>query len=250
MPKISFEESNSYQSGGGFFGLQDDGDTAQVNFLVDNEGDIEVYAVHRIQDGNSTVVVNCLREPGAPISDCPLCQAKHGVTIGVYIKLIHDGSLKIWNRGKTFYDRIKNLCRRYKPLSAHLIEIERVGKKGDTNTSYDFYDIAEGFDKSVKSKDDLLADFSNEEIEKIEVFGNVIKDYSYEQLENYLNTGVLSDEAEVKVTRRNRKYVAPTENKERPIPSNNRRTVRKPITQIPEQSESLDDVVDEDEEVY
>ena len=206
MPKITFEESEQYNQGGSFFGLSDDGDTAQVNFLIDNERDIEVYATHKIDVDGSQQTVNCLREPGAPINDCPLCSAKHGVSIGVYVKLLHDGKLKIWTRGKRFYERIKNLCRRYKPLASHLIEIERSGKKGDQNTTYDFYDIADGFDKSIKSKDDLLADFSDEEIKSIEIFGNIIKDYSFEQLEEYLDTGTISQDGEKKVVRRNRKY--------------------------------------------
>ena len=206
MPKITIEESEQYNQGSSFFGLADDGDTAQVNFLIDNERDIEVYATHKIEVDGSQQTVNCLREPGAPINDCPLCSAKHGVSIGVYVKLLHDGKLKIWNRGKRFYERIKNLCRRYKPLASHLIEIERSGKKGDQNTTYDFYDIADGFDKSIKSKDDLLADFSDEEIKSIEIFGNIIKDYSFEQLEEYLDTGTISQDGEKKVVRRNRKY--------------------------------------------
>ena len=38
MPKITFEESEQYNQGGSFFGLSDDGDTAQVNFLLTMSG--------------------------------------------------------------------------------------------------------------------------------------------------------------------------------------------------------------------
>lgn len=253
MPKITFEESEQYNQGSSFFGLADDGDTAQVNFLIDNERDIEVYATHKIEVDGSQQTVNCLREPGAPINDCPLCSAKHGVSIGVYVKLLHDGKLKIWTRGKRFYERIKNLCRRYKPLASHLIEIERSGKKGDQNTTYDFYDIADGFDKSIKSKDDLLADFSDEEIKSIEIFGNIIKDYSFEQLEEYLDTGTISQEGDKQVVRRNRKYDRDATGE---APQVERRVAKKrnidgdDATPPKKTRESIASDTDEEEEVY
>lgn len=196
MPKINFNEAESYSSGGSFFGLSDDGKVAQVQFLIDNEDDIEVYATHKVEVSGKTVTVNCLREPGASIDDCPLCKAKHGVSVGVYVRLIHDNRIKIWSRGKTFYQKFANLVRRYKPLSSHTIEIERVGKSGDPSTSYDFYDIDTV--KNVKNKNDLLKDFSDDEIKQSEIFGNYVKDYSYEQLENYLDSGNLGDDAPVR----------------------------------------------------
>lgn len=247
MPKITFEESEKYRSGGSFFGLQDNGDVAQVQFLIDNERDIEVYATHRVDTGNGVQTVNCLREPGASMSDCPLCQAKHGVSIGVYVKLLHEGKLLVWSRGKSMYDKFKNLCRRFKPLASHVIEIERNGKKGDVNTSYDFYDIETV--KNVKSKDDILADFSKEEIASVEILGNVIKDYTFEQLEDFLRTGSFENgDGENQVKRRNRKY---EEVKER---GTSQRNVRKPIMQDTDDSDDEEtpraSINNEDEEVY
>lgn len=244
MPKITFEESEKYRSGGSYFGLSDNGDTAQVQFLIDNERDIEVYATHKIETKDGMKTVNCLREPGAPISDCPLCQTKHSVSIGVYVKLLHEGKLEIWNRGKSMYEKFKNLARRFKPLSSHVIEIERVGKKGDVNTSYDFYDIETL--KNIKSKEDILADFSKEDIDAVEIFGNIIKDYTFEQLEDFLRTGSFDTGEESQVRRRNRKY----EEVRNSEPA--RRNVRKPIMkgEPDSQDEDFDNSENEVEEVY
>lgn len=193
MAKIQFEDANFYQTttGYSFFNLADNGDTAKVQFLLDDQRDIEVYANHRIETSNGFKVVNCLRNPNDPISNCPLCAVRHKIEIQLYLKLIDktDNMLKIWTRGKTFYDKIATLSRRYKPLASHIFEIERIGKKGDMKTTYDFYEI--GQDSNIKSKDDLLKNYTRDEINALNILGSIILDLTYEELEYYVKNGDL-----------------------------------------------------------
>lgn len=189
MPRINFNDSGSYAGSSNYFSLSDNGDKADINLLIDKEEDIEIYAVHTIETKDGQTTVNCLREPSGTIDDCPLCAAKNRPYIQLYLKLINEGQIKIWTRGKTFYDKIKSLLRRYKPLSATTFEIEREGKKGDPKTTYGFYEV-ETLD-GLKNKEAVLNHFGLEDT--VNILGDYVKDYSYEDLCDFLDYGTLPD---------------------------------------------------------
>ena len=70
----------------------------------------------------------------------------------------------------SFFNKLASLCTRYNPLVGTLFEVERIGKKGDTNTTYETYPLqsdnaiiedfpeikAEDITYQVKSYDDLI----------------------------------------------------------------------------------------------
>ena len=76
MARFSYEEAENYGGNGGhgFFALQNDGDVARVRFMYNKLEDIEGYAVHQIELNGKKRYVNCLREYGHPVDDCPLCK--------------------------------------------------------------------------------------------------------------------------------------------------------------------------------
>jgi hypothetical protein len=89
---------------------------------------------------------------------------------------------KIWTRGRTFFQKLSSLCSRYNPLVATPFEVERVGKKGDTSTTYETY--------PMQTDNAIIEDFP-----EIKAEGTCFQVKSYDELVNYLQTGTFGDEA-------------------------------------------------------
>lgn len=181
--KISLQNSGKYSSGStnDFFTLENDGDIAQVRFLYEEPdgGDIDYYVVHEVEIDGKKRYVACLaidEEGGVHTEDCPLCQAGYKrvekLFLQVYVE--SEDKVKTWDRGKTFVPKILTYINRYGSLVAQPIEIERHGKKGDTNTSYDLFPL----EKDNKT----VADFP----EKQELLGTFILDLSAEDCDAIL----------------------------------------------------------------
>lgn len=165
-----------------FFALKNDKDVATVRFMYNNVDDIEGYAVHQIElpDGKKRYV-SCLRSYNEPVDHCPLCAAGFRVLAKLYVPLydVDADEVKLWERGKTFYSKLSSLCARYKPLVGGTFEIERNGKPGDTKTSYEVYPVA--------TDETTLTDLP----EVPDPVGTIILDKSFEELQDYIETGNL-----------------------------------------------------------
>ena len=172
MARFSFDEADNYGGGtSSFFSLKDDGDVAVIRFLYNDINDVEGVSVHQVTVDGRTIDVECLRAYNEPISKCPLCEANYKVIGRLYIPVYDEDAKesKIWTRGKSYFGELSSLCSRYNPLVATPIELERIGKKGDTNTKYqpfprqsdnakieDFPEIkAEGLTFQVKTADEM-----------------------------------------------------------------------------------------------
>jgi len=188
MGRFSVHEADNYggQGGGGFFSLKNDKDVATVRFMYNTIDDVDGFAVHEIEVDGRKRYVNCLREYTQPVDDCPLCAAKQRVLAKVFVHVYDEETqeLKIWDRGKTFFSKISSLCARYNPLVSTPFEIERNGKKGDTNTTYETYALA--------TDDVTLEDLP----EVPELLGTLILDKTYEELEFYLDNGYFEEDIE------------------------------------------------------
>lgn len=185
MGRFGVNEADNYGGNGGsmFFALKDDGDVARVRFMYNSMDDVEGYAVHEVEVDGKRKHVNCLRAYNEPKSKCPFCEAGNFQRAKLYVPIydVDDGEVKIWERGKNFFQKMSALCARYSsadtPLVAHTFEIERHGKKGDTGTSYEVFEV--GHD------DTRLEDLP----EIPSVVGNVILDKSADEMREYLATG-------------------------------------------------------------
>ena len=124
----------------GFFHLANDKDSAVVRFLYEGEEDLDWFIVHRVDIGGKKRYVQCTEEP-----DCPLCVAGDKPKVRLFVQLVDysDGEqLKVWDRGKTTISNILGLIDKYadkEPFWRRRFEIERHGKKGDTNTTYMYF---------------------------------------------------------------------------------------------------------------
>lgn len=184
MARFSFSEAENYGAQkSNYFNLKDDGDTAKIRFLINDINDLEGVAVHEIQVGDKKIDVECLRAYNEPIDNCPLCAANYKQNAKLFIPIYDMGSKesKIWTRGRTFFNKLSSLCTRYNPLVATPFEIERVGKKGDTNTTYETY--------PMQSDNARIEDFP-----EISAEGTCFQTKTYEELEKYLQTGMFETE--------------------------------------------------------
>ena len=109
MARIRPEDADKYQNTGGeFFTLKDDKDTAVVYFMAETVEDLDIYVIHKVDEGDKTRNVNCLRLAGEPVDTCPLCAAGMKPEVRVFVQLydINEDKVKIWDRGKTFLQMI------------------------------------------------------------------------------------------------------------------------------------------------
>ena len=195
MGRFNYQDSDNYgNSSSNFFSLKDDGDVARVRFMYNDLKDVVGYAVHEIEvDGNKRYV-NCLRSYNEPKSKCPCCANDYMQKAKIYVPLynVDTKEVQLWERGKKFLGKLQSICTRYarqdSPLVNHIFEIERNGKKGDQQTTYEVYEVG--------SDDTTLQDLP----EVIEPLGNVILDKSYDELDSYVRTGSPSASSVITIT--------------------------------------------------
>ena len=156
VPKISIKDAGKYASSaaGDYFSLKDDGDIARVRFLYEEEdgSDLDYYLVHQIEvDGvKKYVACNAIGEDGRLHTDrCPLCMANYKRMERLFLQMCYDGDsahndedkILVWERGKNFVGKIQTYINRLGSLFAQPVEIERHGKAGDTNTTYELFPL-------------------------------------------------------------------------------------------------------------
>lgn len=182
MARFGISDADKYGNNGntaGYFKLSNDKDTAHVRFLFDGIEDVEGLAIHQVEIGGKKRYVNCLREYGQPISDCPMCAANIYSTAKYFIPMVNvdSGDIVVWERGKKFGQKLSSMCARYPHLVSHVFEIERNGKTGDKETTYEVYEV--GHDEDV----------SLEDFELPEVLGTMVLDKTAEDMNYYLQNG-------------------------------------------------------------
>lgn len=220
MGRFRYDEVDKYggQGGAGYFSLKNDKDVARVRFMYNGIDDVEGYAVHQVEVGDKKRYVNCLREYNEPLEKCPFCAAKKFQTAKLFIPIynVDEDKVQIWERGKKFFSKISSICARYPNLVSHEFEIERNGKKGETSTTYELYEVA---------KDDTtLEDLP--ELPKI--VGGLVLDKSEEDMAFYVENGYFPPEDDDEPVRRrsNRR----DEEEDVPFEEDRRATRRTPAT--------------------
>jgi hypothetical protein len=199
MGRFKYDEADKYggQGGAGYFSLKNDKDVARVRFMYDGIDDVTGYAVHQVEVGDKKRYVNCLRDYNQPIDSCPFCRAKKFQQAKLFIPLynIDEDKVQIWERGKKFFSKISSICARYPNVVSHVFEIERNGKKGETTTTYEIYEV----DRDETTLEDLP--------EASDPIGSVILDKSADDMEFYLENGYFppeGDDDDMPVRRRGR----------------------------------------------
>lgn len=195
MARFGVNDADKYggQGGAGYFSLKNDKDTARVRFLFDSIEDVEGYAVHQVDIDGKKRYVNCLREYGQPISDCPFCEAKMFTSAKYFVPIynIDEDRNQTWERGKKFGAKLSSMCARYPHLMTHVFEIERNGKAGDTATTYEIYEV------------DHNPDVTMDDFDIPEALGSIVLDKSADEMAYFLDYGEFpSENGEAPVKRR------------------------------------------------
>lgn len=195
MARFKADQADNYKpaSSGSFFSLQNDKDFETVRFMYNNMDDVEVFSVHEIQVGEQTYWVDCLRQYDEPVDNCPLCASGNKIQVKLWVPLYIEktGEVKIWERGRTFLAQLDSASKRFNPLCSTTFDIERNGKKGDQNTTYALINM-QGEHKTL-----------NELPELPNVVGTVVKEFTFEQLQEYLQTGTIAELGNNNVQTRN-----------------------------------------------
>ena len=181
MARFSADNVDNYggHGGHGFFSLKNDKDIARVRFMYDSIEDVEGFAVHQIEIDGKKRYVDCKREYNEPIDKCPFCKDGKFQQAKLFIPLydVESGQVKIWERGKKFFNQISQICSRYaanEPLCSHIFEIERSGKPGEQTTTYGIYEV----DKDNTTLADLP--------EIPNILGEIVLDKTPEEMEYFL----------------------------------------------------------------
>ena len=217
MARFRHDEVDHYggHGGAGYFSLKNDKDVAQVRFLYNGIDDVEGYAVHQIEVDGKKRYVNCLREYNQPIDTCPFCRERKFTQAKLFVPLynVDEDKVQIWERGKKFFSKISSICARYPDVVSHVFEIERNGKKGETTTTYEIYEI---------SKDDTTLEDLPEASDPL---GTIILDKSADDMEFYLENGYFppDDDSDMPVRRRESRSDDREERATRRTPANSRR---------------------------
>ena len=219
MQRIKGTDIEHYggQGGAGYFSLKNDHDVARVRFMYNGIEDVSPYVVHQVDIGDKKRYVNCLREYNQPLDDCPFCRERKYSLVKLFIPVynVDDDKVQVWERGKKFYNKFSSMAARYPDLVSHEFEIERIGQKGDTNTTYEIYEV--GHD------DTTLEDLP----EQPNIIGGVVMDKSAEDMEYYLESGQFPPEDNEEPVRRRGTRPAQTERVSARDDRTSRRTQRR-----------------------
>ena len=183
MGRFSYSDADNYGSTGNnaYFSLKNDGDVASVRFMYNSMEDVEGYAVHQVEIDGKKRYVNCLRDYNEPKSKCPFCEAGMRQIAKLFIPVYDEdeGDVKVWERGKNFFAKMSALCARYAkddvPLVAHTFDIERHGKPGDTQTTYEIFETG-----SDSTRIDDLGELP-------EILGTIVLDKNEDEMIYYLD---------------------------------------------------------------
>ena len=210
MAQFNIQNAENYggQGGGGYFRLKNDKDIATVRFLYDSIDDVNGYAVHEVTIGDKKRYVNCLRDYNSPVDACPLCKAGRFVTAKYFVPLynLDTNRIETWERGKKFGQKLSSLCARYPHLVQHTFDIQRNGKVGDTQTTYEIYETGE--DKNVTLEDFDVPD----------ALGSHVLDKSFDELQYFVDhNDTFAEDDDMPVRRRSSsdEYTSPTAERRR-----------------------------------
>lgn len=186
MGRFSYEDADNYGNSGNrgsFFSLKNDGDIGRVRFMYNDMNDVVGYAVHEVEVDGKKRYVNCIRDYNSPKSDCPFCAANNVQKAKMFIPLynLDADEVQIWERGKNFFAKMASVCSRYasanSPLVSHTFEIERHGKKGDTQTTYELFEVG--------NDDTRMSDLP----ELPEILGGYVLDKTADDMDFFISEG-------------------------------------------------------------
>lgn len=145
-------------SGVGFFALKNDGDKATVRFMHEDDKDLDLYVVHKVDVEGKATYIECLQDDG-----CPLCAAGNTPSLKVFFTMYDpaEDKMVVWDRGPGIIDQMLGFIDKYGYLNNRTYEIVRHGKANDTKTTYQLFpedksDPVDAAGKPLEKRPDVL----------------------------------------------------------------------------------------------
>lgn len=162
-------------SGVDFFTLKNDGDEAVVRLLHEDDQDLLLVLVHRVEINGKEKWVECLEE------DCPFCENYGKPVLKLFIILYDysDEKIKCWERGVSMIDFLLGFIDKCGALNNRDYTIQRHGKKGDTKTSYQLFPGDKGPMVDINGKEMELP-------ERPDIYGRFVIQMTREEMEDYI----------------------------------------------------------------
>lgn len=199
MARISFdtaqtivtENENNGGNGVKFFNLKNDGEEAIVRIMHDSTDDFEILTSHKVQVGDKTRKVSCVRQPNEPTTYCPLCANNTPSTQSIFIRMIqytnNNGQITakpvVWERTLSYASKLRDFINEYGPLSEVIFKIKRNGKPGDKSTRYEMmFTNPQIYRNDLYPKDASL-------FENYSALGTIVADKSFDEISTFLATG-------------------------------------------------------------
>ena len=221
--KISFNDVQMSSNNQGkqdfkvkLFGLRPE-ETAIVRFLIETTDDFDIYIDHNNieYDDKKYQKVNCIRSASDPIHKCPLCEANYPVEQIAFFKMLRydtdeNGNITvtpvIWNRSvkSAFINDLIQYLNTYGDLSNMVCSIKRTGS-GFNDTKYT---ISPNLPSARYPDNVYVKDASG--FEDYDVLGTLIKDWTAEQMTEFIKTGTnpVHKDSEPQFRQVNNTYVA------------------------------------------
>lgn len=192
MARMTHEAAKEFENTGNteIFNLADDGNSDKVQFMLNTMDDVLAYTTHSIKMKSRSGreydrKIGCLKShKNDPAGTCPLCDAGFPIKVARFVPLYSQTSKKamLWERGSQFIDKIlsnyvNRLVANGVAPKSRVTEVVRLGKKGDTNTTYQLFPM-----DTVPA-----ADLSAVEVPDPE--GYLIANWSKEDMTKYVSTG-------------------------------------------------------------
>lgn len=181
MPRIRPDEIENYTEkkyDSDWLQLKNDRDSADIQFMYHNIDDLDIFVAHPVEINGSTKYVNCIRSSyDDPVDVCPLCAHGYKTHTQVVLSMVdvNDKRIKVWQRGPSFLKKLRPYFDNYGDLTDKVFKIERIGVKGDQQTSYEL----------IPLPGDRAIDIS--QYTKPEFLGSVILDKNADEMEYFIN---------------------------------------------------------------
>lgn len=203
MGKIDYNEWQQYygkkdtkKGSINFFSIKS-GERALIRFVDDEPEDSEMGLVHIRQESGKFKKYSCIRNPYDPVDACPLCKADVPLQQKMYVKVIEykneNGEIVpnycIWERPIGFMSKLKLLQENYDELSQMLYIVTRSGEMQSTT-----YDVQPANPRKYNIDDYPL---NKEPYDGFHVFGRIVKELTYNELEILLGNKVESKQETV-----------------------------------------------------
>ena len=188
---VNVNQTSNKSFGPSYFSLKEDGDTAIVRFNIADIKDVVVHSQHTLKVEDKWRKIECLRTFNEPVDNCPLCKDGNKQQFRIYLELlvydVKDNKVvatpSIWETAAKFRETLKSYAMDYGDLRNVIFKLTRVGRKGDTKTTYTLIPA----NPQIYRNEDYVADFTA--FDSFDIHRYMLLNKTKEELEYLVTNG-------------------------------------------------------------